>query len=277
MNLVFYIIKFAKQLKNGFLGAKIIMKKYVIIGMGARSDMYTNAITKDFNKTAKLLAVCDANVGRLNTAVNKLKGIIPDIASYEAKDFDKMLAEQKPDCVIVTTVDCTHDDYVCRAMEAGCDTITEKPMTTDEIKCQRIVDTVKKTGKSLRVAFNYRYAPPRTQVKELLTSGIIGKILSVDFHWMLDTNHGADYYRRWHAHKAYSGGLMVHKATHHFDLVNWWLSSIPEYVFARGARLFYTPKQAKLYGLEKHGERCQGCPLSSKCNFYLDMRELPAA
>jgi predicted dehydrogenase len=92
---------------------------------------------------------------------------------------------------------------------------------------------------------------------------------------VLDTNHGADYYRRWHAHKADSGGLMVHKATHHFDLVNWWLSSIPEYVFARGARVFYTPKQAKLYGLEKHSDRCTDCPVASKCNFYMNMRDYP--
>jgi predicted dehydrogenase len=250
-------------------------RKFVIIGMGHRSEMYTTALTKDFSKTSKLMAVCDNNVGRLNLAINKLKPLIPDIAGYEAKDFDKMLAEQKPDCVIVTTKDCTHDDYVCRAMEAGCDTITEKPMTMDEVKCQRIIDTVKKTGKSLMVAFNYRYAPPRTQVKELLTSGIIGKILSVDFHWMLDTNHGADYYRRWHANKANSGGLMVHKATHHFDLVNWWLSSIPEFVFARGKRAFYDAKQAKLYGLEKHSDRCTDCPVASKCNFYMNMRDFP--
>jgi predicted dehydrogenase len=249
------------------------MKKYVLIGLGARSDMYTIALTRDFDRTSKLLAVCDNNIGRLNFAVSRLKEFIPDIAGYEAKDFDKMLADRKPDCVIVCTIDSTHDDYICRAMEAGCDTITEKPMTTDEVKCQKIIDTAKKTGRGLRVTFNYRYSPPRTQVKELLTGGIIGKILSVDFHWMLDTNHGADYYRRWHANKVNSGGLMVHKATHHFDLVNWWLSSIPEYVFARGARVFYTPEQAKLYGLEKRGDRCHTCPVSSKCNFYLDMRE----
>ena len=59
-------------------------------------------------------------------------------------------------------------------------------------------------------------------------SGVIGDVLSVDFHWMLDTHHGADYFRRWHRNKQNSGGLMVHKATHHFDLVNWWLSSVPE-------------------------------------------------
>jgi predicted dehydrogenase len=251
------------------------MRKYVLTGLGARSDMFTGALTKDFKETSKLLAICDINAGRLKAAVEKLKPLLPDIIGYEAKDFDKMLTEKKPDCVIVCTKDSTHDDYICRALKAGCDVITEKPMTIDEVKCQRIIDTVKQTGKKVRVTFNYRYSPPRAQVKELLTSGVIGKILSVDFHWLLDTNHGADYYRRWHASKANSGGLMVHKATHHFDLVNWWLGTIPEYVFARGARAFYTPKQAKLYGLEKHSDRCGDCPVSSKCNFYLDMGNFP--
>ena len=83
------------------------------------------------------------------------------------------------------------------------------------------------------MTFNYRYSPPRTQIKELLDAGVIGEVLSVDFHWLLNTHHGADYYRRWHRNKAqFSGGLMVHKATHHFDLVNWWLSAVPVEVFA---------------------------------------------
>ena len=247
------------------------MKKYVEVGLGARSDMFTDALTKEFKTTSKLLAVCDSNIGRLNLSVKKLKEFLPDIVGYEAKDFDRMLAEQKPDCVIVTTKDGTHDDYICRSLKAGCDVVTEKPMTIDEVKCRKIIDSVKQSGKKVRVTFNYRYSPPRTQIKELLTSGIIGKILSVDFHWLLDTNHGADYYRRWHSNKANSGGLMVHKATHHFDLVNWWLSSLPEFVFARGTRAFYNAEQAKRYGLENHSDKCRDCAVSSKCNFYLDM------
>ena len=91
-------------------------------------------------------------------------------------------------------------------------------------------------------------------------SGVIGDVLSVDFHWMLDTSHGADYFRRWHRNKENSGGLMVHKATHHFDLVNWWLSSVPETVFAMGQRRFYTPQQAERYGLTRRTERCLDCP-----------------
>jgi len=151
--------------------------------------------------------------------------------------------------------------------------ITEKPMTTTALKCQRIFDTIQATGKKLRVTFNYRYSPPRTQIKDLLMSGLIGQILSIDFHWLLDTSHGADYFRRWHRSKGNSGGLMVHKATHHFDLINWWLSSIPVSVYATGHRRFYTPLQANEYGLQNRSERCLDCPEAAKCRFYLDLKQ----
>jgi predicted dehydrogenase len=154
----------------------------------------------------------------------------------------------------------------------GCDVITEKPMTIDEARCRRIIDTQRRTRKRCAVTFNYRYSPPRTQVKELLMSGVIGDVISVDFHWMLDTSHGADYFRRWHRNKANSGGLLVHKATHHFDLVNWWLSAVPVSVYAVGKRQFYTPEQAERYGLSRRAERCLDCPEAAGCAFYLDMR-----
>jgi predicted dehydrogenase len=100
------------------------MKKFVEVGLGARSEMFTDALTKEFRAVSKLLAVCDSNVGRLNLAVNKLKEILPDIVGYEAKDFDKMLAQQKPDCVIVTTKDVNHYEYICLSLKAGYDVIT---------------------------------------------------------------------------------------------------------------------------------------------------------
>ncbi len=66
---------------------------------------------------------------------------------------------------------------------------------------------------------------------------------------------------------------MVHKATHHFDLVNWWLDSTPESVFASGQRRFYTPEQAEAYGLSNRSERCLDCPEQAKCPFYLDLHQ----
>jgi len=248
-------------------------KRVVQVGLGSRSHMFLQAVIENYKDDYELVALCDNNEGRLYQRLSWAKSEGVQVQGYGHEDFDLMITECRPDVVIVTTKDCFHDAYICRAMELGCDTITEKPMTTTIEKCQRIIDTQKRTGKQCRVTFNYRYSPVRTQVKDLLMSGVIGSLLSVDFHWLLDIKHGSDYFRRWHRNNANSGGLMVHKATHHFDLVNWWLSTIPRRVFASGHRRFYTPQQAAAYGLDTRGERCLNCPEAEHCPFYLDLRQ----
>jgi predicted dehydrogenase len=246
-------------------------KRYAQVGLGGRSGMFRDAVFETFPEICEMVSFCDINPGRVELAATQAKEKGFNVPTYAAEDFDRMIAETKPDCVIVTTKDCHHDDYICRAMELGCDVVTEKPMTTDDEKCRRIIETQERTGKTVTVTFNYRYAPPRTQIKDMLMSGVVGEVLSIDFHWMLNTSHGADYYRRWHRNKVNSGGLMVHKSTHHFDLVNWWLSSVPKRVFASGQRKFYTPETGDRYGLTNRGERCLDCPEKSRCKFVLNL------
>ncbi len=246
-------------------------KRFVQVGLGSRSEIYSIALVEHLTDRHQLVGLCDTNPGRLQVRTVWARERGAEVRTYAADKFDRMIAECKPDCVIVTTQDWSHDLYICRAMELGCDVITEKPMTTEAGKCRRILDTQRATGRKCTVTFNYRYSPPRTQVKDLLMSDVIGEVLSVDFHWLLDTHHGADYYRRWHRNKVNSGGLMVHKATHHFDLVNWWLSTIPVSVFASGARNFYTPQTANRYSLTRRGERCHGCAEASRCPFFLNL------
>jgi predicted dehydrogenase len=249
-------------------------KRIVQVGPGGRGEWYLQSMVGDYSKYVELVGLCDNNEGRLKMRLDWLsteKNL--SVPGYSDKQFEQMLTETKAETVLITSRDCTHDYYICKAMEMGCDVITEKPMTTDEHKCQQIIDTQRRTGKKCVVTFNYRYAPPRTQLKDLLMSGVIGDIISIDFHYLLDTYHGADYMRRWHSKKANSGGLMVHKATHHFDLINWFLSSVPERVFARGKRQFYTHKQAERFGMPNRGERCLDCPEAEKCVFRLNMLE----
>jgi predicted dehydrogenase len=249
-------------------------KRYAIVGTGGRSKLYQGAILNLYPEYAELVGFCDVNLGRLQLAQNEARDINGfEIPIFLAEDFDKMVKETRPDIVIVTTVDGFHHKYILHAMELGCDVITEKPMTIDHKNCQAIIDKQNETGKSVRVTFNYRYSPPRSQVKDILMSGAIGDILSVDFHWMLNTFHGADYFRRWHSQKKFSGGLMVHKATHHFDLVNWWLSAVPVTVYANGKREFYTPEMAKRFGLDSHHERCHTCPEKTTCGFVLNLEK----
>jgi predicted dehydrogenase len=247
-------------------------KRHAIVGVGSRARMFQTAITHTFPTLNELVAICDTNPGRLALAARAAVAAGARAPkTYAATDFDRMLRETKPQSVIVATPDALHDDYIVRALDAGCDVVTEKPLTTTAEKAQRILDACRRNGRHLRVTFNYRYSPPRTQIKDLLMNNEIGDILSVDFQWLLNTVHGADYFRRWHSRKAISGGLMVHKATHHFDLVNWWLGAQPEVVTAVGKREFYTPATARRMGLKSHHERCLTCPEKTACTFYFDL------
>jgi predicted dehydrogenase len=251
-------------------------RRYALVGLGSRREFYQDGIEVTHAAAAELVAVCDVNPGRIELARARSAtrgGTVP--RGYRAAEFSRLLAETRPDVVIVTTPDAAHADYVVAALEAGCEVITEKPMTTDAERCRRILDACRRTGRHCRVAFNYRYSPARTQVKDLLLRGTIGEVLSVDFHWLLNTHHGADYFRRWHARKDTSGGLFVHKATHHFDLVNWWLGAVPVAVTAAGARRFYTPETARRLGLGGPHERCLTCAVAARCPYRLDLAADP--
>jgi len=235
-------------------------KRYVQVGVGGRARFFYDAIAKDYSETSELVAFCDVNKVRMEYAKEHLMKDFnyQEIAIYGAEDFDRMIEEQKPDCVIVTSIDRTHHKYIIRAMELGCDVVSEKPMTVDSVKCQEIIDATKRTGKNLRVSFNYRYAPHNSKIRELIMQDVIGDVKSVHFEWYLNTSHGADYFRRWHRDKRNSGGLLVHKSTHHFDLVNFWLGTKPKQVFAYGDLMFYGRENAENRGVTKFYNRVHG-------------------
>ena len=247
--------------------------RYVLVGTGQRSWMYTTALMKEHAKDGELCALCDTNQHRMDfwNKFFKEQYKHKPLPTYKADQFDRMIAEIKPDKVIVTSMDRTHHNYICRAMELGCDVVTEKPMTMDAEKCQQIIDTQKRTGRHVTVTFNYRYSPRNTKIKEIIKSGLVGDITSVHFEWMLNTSHGADYFRRWHRCKNNSGGLLVHKATHHFDLVNWWIDSQPETVFSLGTLRFYGKENAEKRGYTDFYYRCRGSKIAAKDPFRFQL------
>ena len=205
-------------------------KRFAIVGLGSRSrDVDTSALLGKYRQSGVLVGLCDVNGARMrwhNQSFQHDFGV-PPVPTCQPDEFGRLVREQEVDSVIVTSIDSTHHRYIVEGVRCGCDVITEKPLTIDLERCQAILDAVKQTGRKVTVAFNYRYAPRNARVKELLADGAIGDVLSVHFEWLLDTRHGADYFRRWHRDKHNSGGLMVHKASHHFDLVNWWLGARP--------------------------------------------------
>ncbi|RNL95076.1 gfo/Idh/MocA family oxidoreductase [Sinomicrobium pectinilyticum] len=237
--------------------------RVALVGTGVRGiSFWGKRLAEQYSDILEFAGLCDINPGRLEYGRRHIGVTCPTFT-----DFEKMIGETKPDLVIVTTKDSTHHEFIIKGMDMGCDVLTEKPLTTDEDKCQAIIDAERRSGKKLIVGFNYRWSPYNTRIKELLAENSIGKITSVDFHWYLNTYHGASYFRRWHGLKKEGGTLWVHKATHHFDLLNWWIDSEPSEVFAYG--------DLEHYGANGpfRGDKCRTCGHKSECDYYWDITE----
>ncbi|WP_265520424.1 Gfo/Idh/MocA family protein [Oerskovia flava] len=216
-------------------------RRYAVVGTGHRAGLYVSALTGAHADQGEIVAWVEPNAVRAryhDEQVTRETGAGPRPV-YGPDDLERAIAEQRVDRVIVTTPDHAHADLVSRALRAGADVVVEKPIATDEAEARRIVDAVAETGRDLTMTFNYRYAPRNAALREVVASGEIGDVLAIHFDWALDTVHGADYFRRWHRDKRRSGGLLVHKSSHHFDLVSWWIDDAPRRVVASGGRRFY--------------------------------------
>jgi predicted dehydrogenase len=240
-------------------------RRVAVVGTGHRgTGTWGRELLAECGAWVELIGLADTNAMRLERARAAIGTDAPIFTNTDA-----MLDAVRPDTLIVCSRDDTHADIVVHALESGADVVTEKPMTTTAENCRRILAAEEGTGRRVDVGFNYRFSPTSTRIKEIILSGVIGDISSVDFHWYLDVQHGADYFRRWHALTACSGSLFVHKATHHFDLLNWFLASDPEEVFARG--------ELRHYGRRGpfRGPRCKVCPHAGYCPYYFDMGRDP--
>ncbi len=234
--------------------------RVALVGTGSRGLHWGADLVANYADRVELAGLCDINSKRVRAAQEMMRATCPTFV-----DFDQMIRETSPDTVLVTSTDSAHYIHIIRAMELGCDVITEKPMCIDEEQCQAILDAERKHGRKLTVAFNARHSPEARKIKELLLEKVIGDVVSVDYQEYLDTSHGASYFRRWHRLKEHSGTLTCTKSSHHFDQVNWWLDAVPEDVVAWGDLKFYGKNNPFRH------TRCRGCPHQQRCQFYVDV------
>ncbi|MEX0160170.1 MULTISPECIES: Gfo/Idh/MocA family protein [unclassified Microbacterium] len=244
--------------------------RYALAGAGVRAQMYVDAITGAHRDRAELVAIVEPNPVR--AAFHSGRAVdagasAPRLATPD--ELEQVIRDERVDRVIICSRDDLHAELIVRSLEAGADVVVEKPLTIDAASAARIEEVVERTGRQVVLTFNYRYSPRNSALRRIIQDGTIGQVTSVDFQWMLDTNHGADYFRRWHRDKKNSGGLLVHKSSHHFDLVNWWIRSQPTRVYASGGLRFYGAEAAASRGL---GERPARGTHDGGDLFELDLR-----
>ncbi|MBS1233545.1 MAG: oxidoreductase protein, partial [Bacteroidetes bacterium] len=99
-------------------------KRIALVGTGSRGiTMWGKSLMDEYSDRIEFVGLCDSNPGRLSFALEYM-----GIACPVFTDFTEMMVKTKPELVIVTTVDATHDEFIVKGMEMGADVITEKPM-----------------------------------------------------------------------------------------------------------------------------------------------------
>lgn len=190
---------------------------------------------------------------------------------FGSQDFDLALRSVQPDMAVITTSDYTHADYIVRCLDRKVSCLVEKPLCINAEQCRAIWEAQQRNPEVYAVTMhNSRYHRIVRKTRELIQSGAIGEIRSIRYDEKLDHFHGSSYYRRWNRHKAYSGGLQIHKACHHFDKINFLLGVRPEWVAASGCQTAYGPSVHK-----SPARRCCECPEADTCEFFLDYHKNP--
>lgn len=243
-------------------------KRYAVCGVSNRGlNMFIGPLLRTFQEHAELVGLLDVDPRRFEVCAR----LYPEAASIPVflgeEAFDRMVAETRPDGIIVAGMDSTHATYILKALAKDLDVISEKPMTSTAADAKRVLEAEKKSKGRVTVTFNVRYTAEARRIKELVLEGRIGRVTSVDLNWSIDTHHGASYFMRWNRMRANSGGLSIHKSTHHLDLVSWLVGQAPLEVFAHGALNYYGdrgPENPK----KGDGRRCASCEVKQDCAYH---------
>ncbi len=233
-----------------------------IVGIGHRAYSWLGQMAGTYEDVTEVVGLCDRLADRCHDA-NKYART--NAAVYT--DYDRMLAELRPDMVVVVSPEHVHGEHIVKALDAGCEVATEKPLCTQPRDAIAILEAETRNNRRVFMGFNYRHIPLASRIREIVLEGIIGTPISMDLTWYLDyRGHGASYFRRWHRLMERSGGLLITKATHHFDLANWWMNDRPASVYARCSRNFFGAGHGRF-----RGERCRDCAHAADCQFHYDI------
>ena len=252
--------------RNNFRRRKMAKKRYAVCGVSSRGlYQYIKQIVENFKDHAELVALLDIDPLRFQICYEDYPST-KNVPGYMPDEFDKMIEETRPDALIITSMDCTHVTYLVKGLEKGLDVITEKPMCTNTEDCLKVLEAEEKSKGKVIYTFNYRYNPVHRKVKELVLEGAVGRVTHVDLTWYIDIRHGSSYFNRWNRMRENSGSLSIHKASHHFDLVNWWVDGAPMQVHAFGALNHYGPK-GEFNPSVKDGRHCDQCKERRHCAY----------
>lgn len=225
-----------------------------VVGLGGRGrylcDMYGGG------PRSRLTAICDVSPERLAMVQRRW----PTASSFAS--LDDMLAHADLDAVIVATDDPHHAEPTIAALRAGKHVMVEKPMAQTVADCQRMAEAAARAPGVFMIGLELRHCVLFERVRQLLDAGAIGRVL---LGWGIDNvSVGGNYFYHGRMRRRdYIGSLLIQKACHSLDLLNWFMGGSPRQVFAYGDLSYYG-------GTEPSDKRCRDCSRATTCPFFVN-------
>ena len=230
----------------------------VVLGAGSRGSIYAG-YAKDHPDQLKIAAIAEPRKDRLAALAEEV-GVSPE---HRFESWEALLAQPKlADCAFICTLDDDHIAPALKAMELGYHILLEKPMSNRDTECRQIVETARRTGRTLAVCHVLRYTPFYMTLKALVDKGEVGQVTTINQIENVGYWHQAHSFVRgnWRNSKETSP-MLLQKSCHDMDIILWLMGSNCTKVHSFGSLRHFTPENAPA-GAAK---RCLECPLVDTC------------
>ena len=232
--------------------------EYVIIGAGSRGMTYGLWAR---NHGIKIAAIAECRPERLRAAGQDLN--VPENMLFP--DASQLLALGKiADAAIIATMDRDHYGHVMQALDCGYDILLEKPISPDARECMEIEAKANALGRKITVCHVLRYTRFFQQIKDIIDSGEIGKVIAVKHAENIGNFHMAHSFVRgnWR-NDTLSSPIIMQKSCHDLDILLWLIGKHCTKVAAFGSLSYFRKENAP----EGSADRCLDCKLAKDCRF----------
>lgn len=235
----------------------------IVLGAGSRGmDAYAPWLEQHPDE-GRIVAIAEPNERRRRAFAERY-GISLEM---QFGGHDEVFARERfADFVVVATPDRAHVAPALRALECGYDVLLEKPMAVSAADCEALVAAAERSGRLLQICHVLRYAPFFARVKEIVDSGELGRVVTIQHAENVSHYHYAhSYVRGLYRNRAASSPMILAKSCHDLDLLYWLAGG------AEPVRLTSLARPTELHaGNAPAGapEFCsEGCPHAATCPY----------
>ncbi len=171
-------------------------------------------------------------------------------------DYRALVRRKDIEWVMIASWNCFHAEQTKAAFQAGKHVFCQKPLALSVAECVAMKKAWERSGRMFNIGFTLRYSPHYRKLREMISGGAVGRIISMEFNETLDFNHGGYIMGDWRRLRKYAGTHLLEKCCHDIDLANWMVGSRAKRVASFGGLDFFRPENA--YHIERLGKDAAG-------------------